>query len=38
MFYKLCFFFVLTNLGIFYAWGRFLKGDSQVLWNPSNKG
>lgn len=35
---KLCFFFVLTNLGILYAWLRFLTGDSQVIWNPSNKG
>ena len=35
---KLCFFFTLTNLGIFFAWGKFLKGDSQVVWNPSQKG
>lgn len=35
---KICFFFVLTNYSILIAWFRFLRGDRQVLWNPSQKG
>lgn len=35
---KVPLFFIVVNLGIFFAWLRFLRGSRTVAWDPSKKG
>jgi len=34
---KIPMFFLMVNLAIAVAWVRYLKGDRQELWNPSQR-
>lgn len=36
--YKVPLFFIVSNLGIAFAWIKFLSGSRSVIWEPSNKG
>jgi cellulose synthase/poly-beta-1,6-N-acetylglucosamine synthase-like glycosyltransferase len=34
---RFCFFFCLSNIAILVSWKRFLMGENQALWTPSDK-